>query len=53
MKYKLNPDHCYIVVFVFFLVSAGLKFAVESACVESRGEPVPVVAVSLSPVVDQ
>ena len=30
MAYKIHPDKVYIVVFAFFLGSAGIQFAVEA-----------------------
>lgn len=29
MKYKLNPDHCYLVVFGFFALGAALRYGLQ------------------------
>lgn len=39
MPYKLNPDHTYIVVFLFFLAGASVKFAVEQLAGTSELAP--------------
>ena len=49
MKYKLKPEHTYIVILAFFVLSAGIKFTAEQVYAAFAEPPVRGVELIASP----